>query len=183
MKNFLASPCSALLGSLSLAALSLAFSAPAEAVVIANVGGTNYEVTTFNGTYDANISRFSVNEMPWWGNKALAESFATALWTIAPLPNGGLPGNDSVGPFFAWQEDANVSFVAAGINGGGLLSATTSSSIAFNYAVAQAVPVPFESDALPVVGATLFMAGGLWWKKKRNQTKDKLDSLNTDKFT
>ncbi|QHV01541.1 choice-of-anchor R domain-containing protein [Synechocystis sp. CACIAM 05] len=35
----------------------------------------------------------------------------------------------------------------------------------------NATPVPFESDALPVVGATLFMAGGLWWKKKRNQAK------------
>jgi hypothetical protein len=32
-------------------------------------------------------------------------------------------------------------------------------------------PVPLESDALPVVGSVLFMAGGLWWKKKRAQAK------------
>jgi len=35
----------------------------------------------------------------------------------------------------------------------------------------QATPVPLESDALPIVGSALFMAGGLWWKKKRAQAK------------
>ncbi|MFN5516492.1 MAG: hypothetical protein ACK5CA_17605 [Cyanobacteriota bacterium] len=32
-------------------------------------------------------------------------------------------------------------------------------------------PVPFESDALPVVGSAAFMAGGLWWKRRRGQAK------------
>jgi hypothetical protein len=32
-------------------------------------------------------------------------------------------------------------------------------------------PVPLESDALPVVGAAAFMAGGIWWKKKRAGAK------------
>jgi hypothetical protein len=36
---------------------------------------------------------------------------------------------------------------------------------------APATPVPLESDALPVVGAAAFMAGGLWWKKKRAGAK------------
>jgi len=33
------------------------------------------------------------------------------------------------------------------------------------------VPVPLETDALPVVGAAAFMAGGIWWKKKRAGAK------------
>lgn len=36
---------------------------------------------------------------------------------------------------------------------------------------ATATAVPFESDARSVVGATLFMAVGVWWKKKRSQSK------------
>ncbi|MFN5515962.1 MAG: hypothetical protein ACK5CA_14780 [Cyanobacteriota bacterium] len=35
----------------------------------------------------------------------------------------------------------------------------------------DATPVPLESDALPVVGSAVFMAGGLWWKRKRAQAK------------
>ncbi|MFN5515736.1 MAG: CHRD domain-containing protein [Cyanobacteriota bacterium] len=36
---------------------------------------------------------------------------------------------------------------------------------------AFATPVPLETDALPVVGGALFMAGGVWWKRKRLQAK------------
>ncbi len=32
-------------------------------------------------------------------------------------------------------------------------------------------PVPLESDALPIVGAAAFMAGGLWFKRRRSQAK------------
>ena len=41
----------------------------------------------------------------------------------------------------------------------------------FQINVTEATAVPLESDALPVVGSALFMAGGLWWKKKRAQAK------------
>lgn len=36
---------------------------------------------------------------------------------------------------------------------------------------ATATPVPLETDALPVVVGAVFMAGGIWWKKKRAQAK------------
>ncbi|MFN5513297.1 MAG: hypothetical protein ACK5CA_00710 [Cyanobacteriota bacterium] len=35
----------------------------------------------------------------------------------------------------------------------------------------SATPVPLETDALPVVGSAVFMAGGLWWKRRRAQAK------------
>ncbi|MFM1843295.1 MAG: hypothetical protein RLZZ490_2037, partial [Cyanobacteriota bacterium] len=41
----------------------------------------------------------------------------------------------------------------------------------FSANFSEATPVPLESDALPIVGSALFMAGGLWWKKKRAQAK------------
>lgn len=44
----------------------------------------------------------------------------------------------------------------------------TNDAISFG-GTAQAVPL--ESDALPIVGAAVFMAGGLWWKKKRAGAK------------
>ncbi len=32
--------------------------------------------------------------------------------------------------------------------------------------VATATPVPWETDALPIVGSTILFAGGLWAKRK-----------------
>ena len=43
-----------------------------------------------------------------------------------------------------------------------------------------ATPVPLESDALPVVGAAAFMAGSLWFKRRRAQAKSNLEFLNND---
>jgi hypothetical protein len=40
-----------------------------------------------------------------------------------------------------------------------------------NFTAGSVRAVPLESDALPIVGSALFMAGGLWWKKKRAQAK------------
>jgi hypothetical protein len=37
----------------------------------------------------------------------------------------------------------------------------------------SATPVPWETDALPVVGATLFFAGGVWAKRKLAKPLDK----------
>jgi len=65
----------AICGSLSLAALSLVFSAPAEAVIV-NVNGTDYDVTVFNDRFPTDDR---ITEMPWWGNESLAEQFAIAL--------------------------------------------------------------------------------------------------------
>jgi len=47
---------------------------------------------------------------------------------------------------------------------------TTNSSVTFPGSV-SATAVPLETDALPIVGSALFMAGGLWWKKKRAGAK------------
>ncbi|MEB3175688.1 MAG: hypothetical protein VKN60_10980 [Cyanobacteriota bacterium] len=33
------------------------------------------------------------------------------------------------------------------------------------------------TDALPIVGSAAFLAGGLWWKRRRAQAKANLDFL------
>lgn len=83
------------------------------------------------------------------------------------LPNGYTAGTTISGT----STYTNKSLVDLGLAQGSYvwtLNNTAKDTITLNVTV---TPVPFESDALPIVGATLFMAGGLWWKKKRNQAK------------
>ena len=73
----------------------------AQAYVV-TLGGVQYDVTTFTGTYNDNISKFKTaangGVMPWWNNRTLAMSFATAVGTNLGYPNFGVAG-----PFFGYQ--------------------------------------------------------------------------------
>jgi hypothetical protein len=76
----------------------------AQAYVV-TVGGVQYNVTTFTGTYNANTSKFALppgGVMPWWGSQALANSFATAVGANLGTPNSY--GGNTSGPVFAYQE-------------------------------------------------------------------------------
>jgi len=87
----------------------------------------------------------------------------------------------------------NVLTIPTGQLGNGILqfSAPVSSfsvtasgtSTTLNNRITFAAPVPLETDALPVVVGAAFMAGGLWWKKKRAQSKTNLDFLTADQKT
>ena len=133
----------ALLGSLSLAVLSLAFATPVEAVIV-NVNGTNYELSTLRNTYNLrNFCTFQSN--PWW-NQGLstAQTFAGALFNADPTPNGGLLGT--------------IRF-AYGISSGNVLTTTATSATTFQnsnasgtqtYALATLAPLPrFPLKAMP----------------------------------
>jgi hypothetical protein len=53
---------------------------PAQALPI-TVNGSQWDVTSFSGTYDDNQSKFALppgGQMPWWGNEVLAEAFKQA---------------------------------------------------------------------------------------------------------
>ena len=47
---------------------------------LVTVGGVQYDVATFTGTYNANISKFETaangGVMPWWGDSTMAQAFA-----------------------------------------------------------------------------------------------------------
>jgi|GEM_PF-1674714 hypothetical protein len=84
-----------------MAAISLS---PGSALAyVVTVGGVQYDVTTFTGTYNANIGKFALpingGAMPWFGDSAKAEAFSLALGSSLGLPNNN--GGD-LGPFFAY---------------------------------------------------------------------------------
>ncbi len=72
----------------------------AQAFVV-NVGGQDWDVTTFAGSYNELTSKFAQppapGVMPWWGSQATAREFATKVGTFFDPPNG------SYGPFFAYE--------------------------------------------------------------------------------
>ncbi len=79
---------------------------------VVNIGGQNYNVTTFTGSYNDHKSKFAQTpggEMPWWGDSSLASQFSNALGYSLGAPNSiqtlsaGSPKNNNVGPYFAYN--------------------------------------------------------------------------------
>lgn len=100
----------ALSAAAALAAISL--SPGSTQAFVVNVGGVQYDVTAFTGTYNANTSKFQTvangGVMPWWGNcpqqgctESLARQFADAL--AGAIPAGTVAGA-IYGPSFGYQE-------------------------------------------------------------------------------
>ena len=81
----------------------------AQAFVV-TVGGVQYNLTTFTGSYNDNISKFetpaNAGVMPWWspgpqGTAATAVQFAAAVGDALGTPNT-IDSDNIVGPFFAY---------------------------------------------------------------------------------
>ena len=154
-------------------------SQPAQAVFI-TVNSTQYDVRTFTGSYSANISQFATPAngglMPWYGNQTLANQFALAVYAIDP----SLTGNSFSrrGPYFAYQfnpaagpspSSVSVSSISLDTRTGYpvVSLAPTTAPTGFNgVSYATATAVPWETDALPVIGSTLLFAAGVWTKRK-----------------
>ena len=76
----------------------------AQAYVV-TVGGVQYDVTTFTGTYNAYTSKFATpangGVMPWWGGTySNASDFATAVGTNLGMGNTYVA--ETQGPWFAY---------------------------------------------------------------------------------
>jgi hypothetical protein len=75
----------------------------AQAVVV-NVNGQNWNVTTFTGSYNDNISKFNTaangGVMPWWGNSGLGSLFAREVGSSLGTQ---LLDSATRGPLFAWS--------------------------------------------------------------------------------
>jgi hypothetical protein len=81
---------------------------------VVNIGGQDWDVTTFTGSYNDHKSKFAQTSapggvMPWWGDSSLATQFSNALGYSLGTPNSvetlsaGSPTNMNVGPYFAYN--------------------------------------------------------------------------------
>jgi hypothetical protein len=115
---------------------------------IFTVGGQQYDITTFEGTYSTDTVKFNTasngGSMPWWGNPTLADDFATTVQESLGLPNSGI-----IGPLFADEASGgsvSVSYWLFGTLGSN--SVNESDSWTFAQATLYEVPGP-----LPLLGA------------------------------
>ena len=134
----------------ALAAISLS-PGSAQAYVV-TVGGVQYDVTTFTGTYNDNIGKFRTpangGVMPWWSNESLANAFSTALAGSLGFPN--LAGR---APNFAWgcSAPACPALFWKAYNGTSVITDSNGTNQTRTYATATLyTPAP---GPLPLLGA------------------------------
>jgi hypothetical protein len=90
---------------------ALSFSPGSAQAYVVTVGGVQYDVTTFTGSYDGDPSQFATaangGVMPWWGDSSKALAFATAVGNdLGTTFNGYFYS----GPFFGYSYifDTNI---------------------------------------------------------------------------
>jgi len=158
-------------------------------------GNFNYENTNIFGSFNLSVSvvdpgfnplagSYSSANGDTAGSSTSASSGATASEVFFYL-NGSQPGTDTPGFqfirfVFASPLDSTSGQSYQLVQGSFANSPFTGSYVRANggfgseeiaITSGSATPVPLESDALPIVGAAAFMAGGVWWKKKRAGAK------------
>jgi len=191
----------ALIGSLSLAALSLAFAAPAEAVdFTGSYAVGNWTTTVTNGgdgsvnTGSAPVSIALTSSDNDVGQSNVDFTIAAAAsgtvsfdWNFSTNDTGASLDHFGYllnGDFFqltaskgSTSQSGSTSFDVItgdvfGFRADSFNSQSGSATTTITgFTAPDATPVPLESDALPIVGSALFMAGGLWYKRKRKQDK------------
>jgi hypothetical protein len=153
----------------------------AQAIVV-KVGGQFWNVTTFTGSYSANITKFNTaangGMMPWWptqsppnaSSSTLANTFALAVGSGLGFINFG----GATGPLFAYQQpgvggNPNVqSQVAQAPTGTTTFNAGILPNVVGTYAQATLTSVP---GPLPVLGAAAAFGFSRKLRKRINDSK------------
>ena len=129
---------------------------------VVNVGGQNYDVTTFTGTYNGNISKFATaangGVMPWWQNASLAQTFAQQVFDSLGTPNNfAFNGvQQQFGPLFGYLKTGTLENYRyqASINSVVLFNVQQSNfTVSRVWAQASLVPPPPVPGPLPALGA------------------------------
>jgi len=159
----------------ALAAISLS-PGSAQAFVV-NVGGVQYDVTTFTGSYNDNTNKFALapapGAMPWWGSTSLAQQFATAVDVNLGFPNG------TVGPLFGYtlfDFGSGMSVTScAQIQGSSTGCASNSPSLSQTWAQATTLSTPVPGP-LPLFGAAAAFGFSRKLRKRIKLAPGALDS-------
>ena len=160
----------------------------AQALVV-TVGGQPWDVTTFTGSYNDNISKFATaangGVMPWYGNGLLASKFAQAVGGNLGFPNdliGLCPKEAGVptcfGPFFSFTIsydgfygtdavqstfESDPSYLGGGLAGGGVLPSNTG--------VIWAKATPAAPSPLPLFGVAAAFGSSRQLRKRIKASK------------
>ena len=144
----------------ALAALSLS-QGSAQAYVV-TVNSVQYDVTTFTGSYNDNISKFNTaangGVMPWWGDLQKAVDFASAVGFSLSQDQNSQLGCPTCGPLFpiAINPNGQGAYFESGSNNvstyNGPQADTTPPTANFTWAQATIYTVP-GPGSLPLFGA------------------------------
>jgi hypothetical protein len=163
-------------------------SASPAGAVFYNVNGTNYDIKTVTGTYYEVKTQLTSASNVLWGNESLASLLANVVGGGLGHPNLTSPGFGVFGPMFAFRDSpvgdstyyvgsthvkdwhsvwlVQMGYVGVyGIAWGGNENRNSINTYA-TASIGSAEPVPWETDALPVIGSTILFAGGLWVRNK-----------------
>ncbi len=152
---------------------------PAGAINVVYDGNT-YDVTTLTGSFDNLSGILKATDNVLWGNGNLSKGLAGVVQSSLGLPNNETAGCSYIGyhcgPNFAYGvipvgpfQNLVVSFSWTDIlqqDSQQVLVSYTDPPQYVTYAKATAVAVPWETDALSVIGSTILFAGGLWARNK-----------------
>jgi hypothetical protein len=140
----------------SLAFILLSSEAKALPTASVTVGGTQYNITYFQGDYNSNIAKFETPAnnglMPWWGSEAMATLFSDALGLQLGTPNP--PPPFSYSPLFAYiaiNDSGKLKIDAIANAGSSSFNAGDSGDESLAYAI-LATPTAVPGPA-PIFGA------------------------------
>jgi hypothetical protein len=141
-------------------------------------GNTGFVTFDLGASYDVNalalwaIASANINAVRGFSLYADTDADTNSLGSL--LGNfsavAAVGGNNTIQSQVFTFATTNTRYIQMNItsNAGGSFSGLN--EVAFG---GSATPVPWETDALPVVGATLFFAGGVWAKRKLAKPLDK----------
>jgi hypothetical protein len=148
--------------------------------LVVNVGGQNYDVTIFTGTYNGNTSKFETaangGAMPWWGNQQAAVDFAAAVNIGLGMPNPGTRGG-----YLADAIDSNLLFLSTTFYFPLFSGTITSSEYAgspasYIFAVAALVAPSSAPSPLPIFGAAAAFGASRQLRKRIKRSGHSLPS-------
>ena len=141
------------IGALGAAAVLTVISpCPQEArALVVTVNSTQYDVTTFSGSYSNSNAKFSSVFMPWYGNTTLTQNFAAAVGAGLGYVNDGSINS----PYFADSFSSNqvnmwYTFIS---DPSTIRGANIPRNDSYEWAEAVAVPGPVPILGIPVVVA------------------------------
>jgi hypothetical protein len=134
--------------------------------------GNTYNVQTYTGSFNELYQTLTDATNLLWGNSILSRGLAEVVRGDLGSPNQNLMYNTPSrtgpsGPLFGSSTGGGATVVSYS-------AFDTSENSVFEYietvessrTYATATAVPWETDALPVIGSTILFAGGLWARNK-----------------